>query len=52
MIISYKFEHSDKCFKYFIGYKDDNIIRPLYIILPQTKGYIKYFKNGAKICLL
>ena len=35
ILISEKFEHSDKGFKYFIGYKDDNIIRPLCIILLQ-----------------
>ena len=48
MLISDKFEHSDKSFKYFIGYKDDNIIRPLCIILPKMSGYIKYFNNGGK----
>ena len=31
VLISDKFEHSDNGFKYFIGYKDDNIIRPLCI---------------------
>ena len=41
-------EYSDKGFKYFIGYKDDNIIRPLYIILPQMRGYIKYFDSSGK----
>ena len=29
-VMSDIFEHSDKIFKYFIGYKDDNIVRPLY----------------------
>ena len=29
ILISDKCEHSDKGFKYFIGYKDDNIVRPL-----------------------
>ena len=38
MLISDKFEHSDKGFKYFIGHKDDNIIRPLCIIFPQVSG--------------
>ena len=42
ILISNKFEHSDKGFKYFIGYKDDNIIRPLCIILPQMSGFIKH----------
>ena len=40
ILMSDKFEHGDKGFKYFIGYKDDNIIRLLCIILPQMNGYI------------
>ena len=35
-------------FKYFIGYKKDDIVRPFCIILPQMKGYAKYFENGWK----
>ena len=35
-------------FKYFIGYKNDEIVRPLCVILPQMNGYIKYFENGSK----
>ena len=30
------------------GYEDDNIIRPLCILLPQMSRYIKYFDNGGK----
>ena len=48
IIISGKFNHSDTGFKYFIGFKDDNIVRPLSIILPQMSGYINYFNNGGK----
>ena len=48
IVVSDKFEHSDEGLKYFIAYKDDNIIRPLCIILPQKSGYIKYFENGGK----
>ena len=33
--------------KYFIGYKNDNLIRPLCIILPQMSGYTKYFEKGG-----
>ena len=40
-----KFKHSDDGFKYFIGYKDGEIFKPLCIILPQMTGYIKYFEN-------
>ena len=35
--------------KYFIGYlHDDDVIRPLCIILPQMSGYVKYFDNSGK----
>ena len=46
--ISDKFKHSDKGFKYFIGYTPDNIIRPFCIILPQMSGYIKHFDDNGK----
>ena len=48
IVISGKFKHSDEGFKYFIGYKKDEIVKPLYIILPQMNGYIKYSENGSK----
>ena len=38
--------------KYFIGCTDDNIIRPSCLAWPQMSGYIKYFDDGGKICLL
>ena len=49
IVISDKFKYSDDGFKYFIGYKEDNIVKPLYIILPQMSGYIKYFEIKGKI---
>ena len=48
VLISDKFKHRDDGFKYFIGYKEDDIVKPLCIILPQMSGYIKYFENGGK----
>ena len=30
------------------GYLNNDIIRPLCVILPQMNGYIKYFDNGGK----
>ena len=48
IVVSDKFKHSDDGFKYFIGYKEGDIFKPLCIILPQTSGYIKYFENGGK----
>ena len=50
-IISDKYYHSDNGSKYSTDYLDDddnNIIRRLYIILPQIRGYIKYFDDGGK----
>ena len=32
--------------KYFIGYKDGDVIRPLCIILPQMIGYVKHFDSN------
>ena len=48
IVISDKFKHSDEGIKYFIGYQEGEIVKPLCIILPQMSGYIKYFKNGGK----
>ena len=48
IVVSDKFKHSDEGFKYFIGYQESEIVKPLSIILPQMTGYIKYFENGAK----
>ena len=39
--MSYKFKHNDEGFKYFIGYLEGEIVKPLCIILPQMSGYIK-----------
>ena len=43
IVVSEKFKHSDKGYKYFIGYQENAIVKPLCIILPQMSGYIKYF---------
>ena len=48
IVISDKFKHSDDGFKYFIGYKEDDIVKPLCIILPRVSGYRKCFENGAR----
>ena len=48
IVTSDKFKHSYDGFKYFIGYQEDEIVKPLCIILPQMSGSIKYFKNGGK----
>ena len=48
IVISDKFKHNNESFKYFIGYQEGEIVKPLCIILPQMSGYIKYFENGGK----
>ena len=48
IVTSDKFKHSDDGFKYFTDYKEDDIVKPLCIILLQMSGYIKYFENGGK----
>ena len=40
-------------FKYFIGYDDNDVIRPLHLFLSQTTGYInKFDKNKITVSLM
>ena len=48
IVVSDKLRHSEEGCKYFIGYQEDKIIKPLCIILPQMNGYIKIFENDGK----
>ena len=48
IVVSDKFKHSYKGFKYFIGYQEGETVKRLCIILPQMSGYVKYFQNGEK----
>ena len=46
MLVSKKESYGTKyLLKYFIGYNDDNVIRPLCIKLPQMFGYVKHFDS-------
>ena len=47
IVISDKFKHNNEGFKYFIGYQEGEIVKPLCIILPQMSGFIKYFEYGS-----
>ena len=47
IVISGKFKHSDDGFKFFIGYKEREIVKQLRIILPQMRVYIKYLENSG-----
>ena len=35
-------------YKYFCGYLNNDVIKPLCVILPQMNRYIKYFDDGGK----
>ena len=40
-------------FKHFIGYNDNDVLRPLYLSLSQTTGYInKFDKNKITMSLM
>ena len=46
ILVSKKVSYSkNNSFKYFIGYNDNDIIRALFIKLPQTTSYINKFKE-------
>ena len=51
IVVSDKFKHNNGGFKHFIGYQEGGIVKPLFIILPQMSGYIKYLKTVVKTCL-
>ena len=47
ILVSKKESYGKKSsFNYFIGYNDDDVIRPLCIKLPQMIGYVKYFDSN------
>ena len=48
IVISNRWKLNDITYKYFCGYLNNDVIRPLCVILPQMSGCIKYFDNGGK----
>ena len=52
IVVSSRWKLNDTTYKYFCGYLNNDVIKPLCVILPQMSGYIKYFDNGGKICHL
>ena len=49
IVISSRWKLNDTTYKYFCGYLNNEVIKPLCVILPQMSGYIKYFDNNGKI---
>ena len=53
ILVSKKESHCTKNFlKYFVGYNDNNIIRPLCIRLPQMTGYARKFDENATMSFI
>ena len=53
VLVSKKEPYGNKnSFKYFIGYNDSDIIRPICIRLPQMAGYIRKFDENATMSFI
>ena len=48
IVVSSRWKLNDTTYKYFCGYLNNYVIKPLCVILAQMNGYIKYFDNGGK----
>ena len=48
IVFSNKWKINDTTYKYLCGYLNNGVIQPLFVILPQMNGYIKYFDDGGK----
>ena len=48
IVVSSRWKLFDTTYKYFCGYLNNDVIKPLCVILSQMNGYIKYFDNGGK----
>ena len=48
IVVSSKWKINETSCKYYVGYKNDTLIKSLCVIMPQMTGYIKHFKDGGK----
>ena len=48
IIVSSRWKLNDTTYKYFCGYLNNDVIKPLCVVLLQMSGYIKYFDNNGK----
>ena len=48
IVVSSRWKLNDITYKYFCGYLNNNVIKPLCVILPQMNGHIKYLEDGGK----
>ena len=44
--VKVKNQYGKESIEYYIGYNDDDVIRPLCIKLSQMIGYVKHFNNS------
>ena len=53
ILVSKKEPYGNKSsFKYFVGYNDNDVIRPLCISLPQMSGYPRKFNGNATMSFI
>ena len=52
IVVSSRWKLNDTTCKYFCGYLNNDVIKPLCIILPQMNGYIKILMMVEKTCHL
>ena len=49
VLVSKKTSFGEKNYKYFIGYLyNDNKVKPLHILLPKTRAYVKSYDRQSK----
>ena len=48
IVVPKKWTIDDKTYNYFCGYLNNDVIKPLCVILPQINGYTNYFDDGGK----
>ena len=48
IVVLNKWKINETTYKYLCGYLNNDVIQPLCVILPQMRGYIKYFDDGGK----
>ena len=48
IVVSSRWKLNDTTYIFFCGYLNNDVIKPLCVILPQMNGYIKYFDDGGK----
>ena len=49
IVVSSKWKINETTYKYLCGYLNNDVIQPLFVILSQMNGYIKYFTMVVKI---